>query len=533
MLFNSEAFIFVFLPATLAGFYLLNRPATRRLAVGWLVLASAVFYAWFSVKYLLVLALLIIFNFIYGAKLARAHAAGRQNPLELAVGLAVNLAILAYFKYTNFVIFNLNVAFNTHFVLQNIILPIGISFFTFQKIAYLVDCYRGEAEEYNFLDFSLFVMFFPQLIAGPIVHHKEFIPQLRGRIGAGVSATDMAAGLTLFTFGLLKKTLIADPLAGWSDQMFAIAKAGQAQNLLESWTAALAFTFQIYFDFSGYTDMALGLALMVGIRLPLNFNSPYKALSIIEFWRCWHMTLSRFLRDYIYIPLGGNRRGSSRRYINLMTTMLIGGLWHGAAWTFVVWGGLHGLYLIVNHGWQNLRSRFGLTRTSNAATRWAARVVTFVAVVLAWVFFRAETFGSAATLLQGMLGLHGISQPNGYVVSLEMLMPVLRALGVEASAVTLVLPLRLVVLIIVMFGVWSLPNSQQILAQFRPACEPVERKRLARPLSVFVRLGVLSGDGGLALTPVTGFLTAGALLGAVLYQALRSTTLQQFIYFQF
>ncbi len=285
MLFNSNIFVFVFLPVTLAGFFLIGSQGWHRAAIAWLVLASMVFYGWFRWQYLVLLAVLVLFNYYYGIKLARDHRRGQTRRIALVIGLAVNLLVLAYFKYMNFFLDNANVVFGSHFNISNIILPLGISFFTFQKIAYLVDAYRGEAEEYDLLDFSLFVMYFPQLIAGPIVHHKEMIPQFRRLAISHFSAVDLAAGLTLFTIGLVKKVVVADAVVRWSDPVFGAAQAGGAPSLIEAWNGALAFTFQIYFDFSGYTDMALGLALMIGIRLPLNFNSPYKATNIIEFWR--------------------------------------------------------------------------------------------------------------------------------------------------------------------------------------------------------------------------------------------------------
>ncbi len=537
MLFNSPTFILLFLPLTLLGFFLLGAKGWRRAAIAWLVFASAVFYAWFRADYLLVLAVLVVFNYLYGIKLSRDYQLHQSRLGWLAIGIAVNLGVLAYFKYTNFFVDNVNVLFGTNFVLQKIILPIGISFFTFQKIAYLVDAYRGEAEEYDFLDFSLFVMYFPQLIAGPITHHKEIIPQFRQASILRLSLVDLAAGLTLFAIGLFKKVVIADQVVLWSDTVFAAAAGGAPLSFLESWGGALAFTFQIYFDFSGYTDMALGLALMIGIRLPLNFNSPYKATSIIDFWRRWHMTLSRFLRDYVYIALGGNRRGPLRRYINLMATMLIGGLWHGAAWTFVVWGGLHGIYLVINHGWHALRDRFGLTRPSSTWSRGVARLLTFVAVVLAWVFFRAESFQAARVVLDGMTAINGVGLPAHYAEYLGSLAQVLRNLGVSFNDAMLVYSYgwpEAVGLLVLLLMVWFTPNSQELLARFRPAltvCEPARCAALFR--RVAIRLRLAAPDGSFALTPATGLLVGATLLGGLLYQAIRTTTLHPFIYFQF
>ena len=520
MLFNSATFVFLFLPIVLFGLYVIGRLGGHRFAIVWLIVASAVFYGWFKVIYLPLLAILTAFNYLCGSKLSRECEAGRRRPVLLAVGIAVNLGVLAYFKYMNFFLDNFNGLFETHFSIGAVLLPLGISFFIFQKIAYLADSYKGETSAYTPLEFTLFVMYFPQLIAGPIVHHSELIPQIRQRLQ--ISALDLSAGLSLFTMGLLKKIVLADPLAHFSDALFSVASAGQGQSLIASWSAGLGFTFQIYFDFSGYTDMALGLALMMGIRLPLNFNSPYKALNIIDFWRRWHMTLSRFLRDYVYIPLGGNRRGPRRRYVNLLITMLLGGLWHGAAWTFVAWGGLHGLYLVVNHGWERARRHLGFTK-STPVTRAASRLTTFLAVVLAWVFFRAQTFGEASLLLKGMLGFYGLASPPSALATMNAELPFWTA-GDFAVAVA--------ILAILLTAVWTLPNSQEILAGFRPAKQPIEPRPLVRA-PLLIRWGLIGKDGQVALTASSGVLVASALFGAMIFQAVGSTTLHPFIYFQF
>ncbi|HEV2101040.1 MAG TPA: MBOAT family O-acyltransferase, partial [Stellaceae bacterium] len=351
------------------------------------------------------------------------------------------------------------------------------------------------------------------------------------------STVDLAAGLTLFTIGLVKKVLIADTVVHWSDPVFALAQAGGAPSLIEAWSGALAFTFQIYFDFSGYTDMALGLALMIGVRLPLNFNSPYKATNIIEFWRRWHMTLSRFLRDYVYIPLGGNRRGKQRRYVNLMATMLLGGLWHGAAWTFVVWGGLHGLYLIVNHGWAALSQQRAAQPRLAALRVWSCRILTFLAVVLGWVFFRAEGFRSGFLMVKGMIGLNGTVLPARYGSDFGILSSMLHHLGVRfdnsigATSKGMTEVAGLAALLVV---VWALPNSQQLLARFRPALSALEPALLAARLrGVGARFGLVAADGSLALGAAAGCLVGSIMLATLLYQGVRSTTLHQFIYFQF
>jgi alginate O-acetyltransferase complex protein AlgI len=516
MLFNSPVFVFLFLPVTLFGLYLIGRFCSHRLAMVWLIVASAIFYGWFKAIYLLLLATLIIFNYLCGAKLSHDCQSGRPRPALLAFGIAVNLGVLAYFKYMNFFLDNANHLLGTHFTWGVILLPLGISFFIFQKIAYLADSYKGETSSYTPLEFTLFVLYFPQLIAGPIVHHSELIPQIRKCLR--ISATDLSAGLLLFTLGLLKKIALADPLAHLVDGLFAVAAAGQGLSFLASWCAALGFTFQIYFDFSGYTDMALGLALMMGIRLPLNFNSPYKALSVIDFWRRWHMTLSRFLRDYVYIPLGGNRRGERRRYVNLMITMLLGGLWHGAGWTFVVWGGLQGLYLVVNHGWQGSRQRLGFVK-STLATRAASQVITFLAIVVAWVFFRAPNFTVAATVLKGMTGRYGFAGVSPAATTI----PFLTAYG---------FPSTVAILAVLVAAVWTLPNSQEILGAFRSVQSPTAGAPSARA-PFFTRLGSLARNGLLTLNASSGFIVGAALVGALIFQSMSSTTLQQFIYFQF
>ena len=506
MLFNSAPFILAFLPVVLIGLFLLGKLGRRRLAIAWLVMASAFFYGWFSLGYLGLFAVLILINYALGIRLAGNFRALKQNPYLLAFGIAMNLSVLGYFKYTNFLIGNVDRVFGTSFVLTSIIIPIGISFFTFQKIAYLVDAYRGEAEEYDLLEFSLFVMFFPQLIAGPIVHHKEIIPQFR-HSDLRLSYADLAAGILLFAVGMFKKVMIADTVATWSNVVFAAAKSGAPVNCLDAWFGALSFTFQIYFDFSGYTDMALGLALMMGIRLPLNFNSPYKSANIIDFWRRWHMTLSRFLRDYVYIPLGGNRRGRGLRYVNLMLTMLIGGFWHGAAWTFVAWGALHGIYLVVNHGWRSGRELLGLKGDLGVAGRLGATTLTFLAVTIAWVFFRAESFTAAGAMLKAM-ALFG-----GGTGSMDI---------------------RWVAIAGLLGLVWLLPNSQELLARWRPVLGDLNPARLPGLLRSWgVRTGFTTREGTAALTGSTGAATAFVLFGLLVYQALSSTTLQPFIYFQF
>ena len=417
MLFNSYIFIFAFLPATLAAVAVARRAGARP-AMTVLVTASLLFYGWFVPGHIVLLLGSVAVN--YGTS-RLIHRRGGSRAW-LTAGIAANIGLLGTFKYLDFLIGTVNGALGAEWTLLHIILPLAISFFTFQQIAYLVDVHRGLAIPPPPLDYTLFVCFFPQLIAGPIVHHSEIVPQFRKPDFARITRATLAIGLTWFTIGLAKKTLLADSFAPIAEATFSLARDGAAPSLFEAWFATLAFAFQIYFDFSGYSDMAIGLALIVGLRLPLNFDAPYRAASIIDFWRRWHMTLSRFLRDYLYIPLGGNRLGEVRREINLMITMLLGGLWHGAAWTFVAWGGLHGLYLSVNHVWG---------KTGLRLPRAAGWLLTMIAVCVAWTFFRAESFAAALTMTEGLFGLNGIVMAEAHRALLGPLGDLLATVGVR------------------------------------------------------------------------------------------------------
>jgi alginate O-acetyltransferase complex protein AlgI len=415
MLFNTFSFIFVFLPVTITGFFFLSRLG-EFFGAGWLVLASLAFYAAWNPLYLVLLLGSIVFNFSVGRCLApdiRLSSPGVRKAIATC-GIIGNLTLLGYYKYANFFVENINHLTGWAINLGTIILPLGISFFTFTQIAYLVDAYRFKAQEPRFLHYALFVTYFPHLIAGPILHHAEMMPQFARRDVYRFDAARFTIGLVYFSIGLVKKVVLADGIAPFVGPVFDAAERAGHPMLLDAWSGALAYTFQLYFDFSGYCDMAIGLSWMIGIALPLNFNSPYKATSIIDFWRRWHMTLSRFLRDYLYIALGGNRYGDSRRYINLMLTMAMGGLWHGAGWTFVVWGALHGAYLIVNHAWLALRKKIPLT-PMNPVENSIAWTVTFGAVVVGWVFFRAHTLAGALRIVRGMAGGYGCALPFGWL----------------------------------------------------------------------------------------------------------------------
>jgi D-alanyl-lipoteichoic acid acyltransferase DltB (MBOAT superfamily) len=406
MLFSSHIFLFLFLPLTLGGFCLFSRLLGPKPAKIWLTVTSLFFYGWWNPLYVTLIVASMLVNFSLGRQIGAAVRAGRSGKAWLALGLTANLLLLGYYKYANFFTDNANALFGTHWDIGQIILPLGISFFTFTQIAYLVDVRRGVVCEYDLGDFLLFITFFPHLIAGPIIHHKEMMPQFRETKTFRFHWDNLAVGLAIFAVGLFKKAVIADRLGDTAGKIFGAGAAGTPMVARDAWGGALCYTFQLYFDFSGYSDMAIGLARMFGIVLPLNFNSPYKAVSIADFWRRWHMTLSRFLRDYLYIPLGGNRCGKIRRYVNLTLTMVIGGFWHGAAWTFVLWGLFHGVCLAVNHLWQ---AAWGARRRPAFLppwlTTWTARAFTFILIVIGWVLFRAADMHAARHLLDSMFGL--------------------------------------------------------------------------------------------------------------------------------
>uniref|UniRef100_Q07SL6 Probable alginate O-acetylase AlgI n=1 Tax=Rhodopseudomonas palustris (strain BisA53) TaxID=316055 RepID=Q07SL6_RHOP5 len=402
MLFNSFPFFFVFLPCTLAAYFLISYDK-RSFAIPTLVAASLIFYSYWNWRFTPLLIASIILNYSFGRALAFYNRSDRRR-LVLSIGVTINILLLFYFKYLDWFIDVFATLFGVDFGTFGYPLPLGISFFTFTQIAYLVDTYHKKVSERSFSHFLLFVTYFPHLIAGPILHHAEMMPQFSSVSNKRISWHNISLGLFLFLIGAIKKVGFADTLAPFADRVF---DGTHQLSAADAWAGALAYTGQIYYDFSGYTDMALGLSRMFNISLPLNFNSPYKAKSIIDFWRRWHMTLSRFLRDYLYISLGGNRRGSTRRYLNLFITMLLGGIWHGAGWTFLIWGALHGSYLIVNHAVRAIRRRFNWDRRCLADH--LAQPLTFLAVVVAWVFFRATDLESALRIVQAMIGLGTIN----------------------------------------------------------------------------------------------------------------------------
>ncbi len=417
MLFNSFEFIFVFLPLSVVLYYFLTHKRLVEAAKGLLVFASLTFYSYWNIRYLPLILSSMLFNYIIGNLLSGNTRSGKSPISKKSVlffGVTANLGLLGFFKYSDFFLSNLNIFLSHNIELLHLALPLAISFFTFQQIAYLVDSYRGETKEYDFLNYAVFVSFFPQLIAGPIVHHREMMPQFARLRNKLINYRHIAMGLFLFSMGLFKKVIIADTFSVWANVGFDTAAN---LNFIEAWSTSLSYTFQLYFDFSGYTDMALGIGLLFNIKLPINFNSPYKALSIQDFWRRWHITLSRFLRDYIYIPLGGSRKGDFRTSANLLVTFVLGGLWHGAGWTFVFWGFLHGSALVIERLWR---------KTGWVLPRLLAWFITFNCINIAWIFFRANTWQDALKVLKGMFSFDSIVLGR----ELYAIMPYLSKIGI-------------------------------------------------------------------------------------------------------
>ena len=399
MLFNSYEFILFFLPVCLVFYYFLLNKKFYKLSKAHLVCSSLFFYSWWNIHYLPLLLISILFNFYINQQITKKNSNHFQRKQILIFGIIANISLLAYFKYSDFFITNINLILGLQLPLLDLVLPLAISFFTFQQIAYLIDSYSTERKENNFLNYTTFVTFFPQLIAGPIVYYKEMMPQFNN-IKKTKKGNYIALGLFLFSIGLFKKVIIADTFALWATSGF---DKSSILTFFEAWATSLSYTFQLYFDFSGYTDMAIGLALLFNINLPANFNSPYKATNIQDFWQRWHITLSRFLKDHIYIPLGGNRYGNYKTINNILITFTIGGVWHGAGWTFIFWGLLHGLALVVNRIWKSLGMILPI---------WLSWFLTFNFVNVAWIFFRSNNWEDAIKVLKGMVGLSGVVLPS-------------------------------------------------------------------------------------------------------------------------
>ncbi|MFC7738944.1 MBOAT family O-acyltransferase [Roseomonas sp. GCM10028921] len=512
MLFNSHVFILAFLPITLAGFALLRQLTPTWPARLWLLVASLVFYGWWSLACLGLLLISLVANHTLGEAIGRARiAAPRRARILLTLAIAANLALLGWYKYATFAAGNLEVLTGLDLAIGAVVLPLAISFYTFLQIAYLVDMRRGRGAGYSFLDYALFVTFFPHLIAGPLVHHHELIPQFHQRAEFRLRAEDLSAGLAFFGMGLLKKLVIADPVGALATPIFA---GNVPPGLAEAWIGAVAFAVGLYYDFSAYSDMAVGLARMFGIRFPYNFNSPYQATSIVDFWRRWHMTLSRFLRDYLYIPLGGNRHGSGRRGLNLMVTMLLGGLWHGAGWNFVIWGGLHGAYLLVNHAWSGTVARSRIAGRDLSLGTVPARALTLLAVLVAWVFFAAPDPGTAFSVLGGMVGLNGALRPDNAILLAAFLQDGLSGLlGRTGGTAAVMTTLALCLLGFALLMIFAAPNSQQIIDGRAAEIDEPQRWQTLR----------FRPRAPAAVAVAAAFLLALALMADV----------KEFVYFQF
>jgi D-alanyl-lipoteichoic acid acyltransferase DltB (MBOAT superfamily) len=488
MLFSSWNFLVYFFPATLLGFYLI--PTTWEVVrKSWLIAASLIFYGYWKIDYVPLLVASVAVNFGIAEGITRCVTPRAAKHLLIA-GIALNLAVLGYFKYTHFTVHVLSHLVRHDLGSFRILLPLAISFYTFTQISYLVDVFRDRRVHYNFLTYALFVVFFPHLIAGPIVRHWEIIPQF-ATTRFRVNRDNFGVGLTLFLLGLFKK-YAADTVAIYADAVYGGAGQGAALCHGEAWIGTLAFAFQIYFDFSSYSDMAIGLARMLGLKFPHNFDSPYQASSVIVFWERWHRTLTRFLREYVYFSLGGNRRGYARQNLNIMATMLLSGLWHGAGWTFVLWGVLHGAFIAVNHAW-----RLWVARIGWKLDHWVFRAggvgTTFIVVTLAWTLFRASNIHVAGNVLHGMLVPGG---PAGVplIKHDDLALETLGILGVIC---------------------WTMPNSQQLLGKYEPILEPVRR-----PAWFQLRLN----------------LWTGLLLGFLAYLILRNAHASEpspFLYFNF
>jgi alginate O-acetyltransferase complex protein AlgI len=495
MPFNSYPYL-VFMIVVVGAFLALEGrfPWGKR---AFLLLVSYGFYAWWRADFILLLVGSTIVNYAVGGEITRRHALSRSTKGLLIAGLVFNLGLIGLFKYAGLFVHTADGLLGLDYPIPNLFLPLAISFFTFEQISYLVDAADGKAQRYSFLDYALFVGYFPHLIAGPIVRYNDLIPQFSESRTKAQRDVDLSLGVTLFTIGLAKKTLIAENLAPFADVVFSAAHQGVAVSAGDAWLGTLFFAFQIYFDFSAYTDMALGTSCMLGIRLPFNFNSPYKAASIIDFWRRWHVSLSTFLRDYLYFSLGGNRQGPVRRYANLVITMLLGGLWHGANWTFVIWGGLHGFYLCINHAWRKIWIALDVKppRAIAVLGQPAAVLLTFAATTLAWVVFRAQDFATAARMVQGLVGEGGTTRLVSFT------------------------PLAAVSLTVLFAIVWFAPNSMQMTWSYRPALDPPKGTSHVRQIR-FLRWQ-MSRKSAVAM----GLVCIAAVLAL--------SNLSPFIYFQF
>jgi alginate O-acetyltransferase complex protein AlgI len=528
MIFSSYMFIGVFLPIVLIVYYVLLK-YSQSISQYFILGSSFVFYMSWNPPYIMLLVFSILFNYAVGSALLRYSERIHGRRFLFVLGIFVNVGLIAYYKYANFIAENVNSIASVGIGSMDIILPLAISFFTFQQIMFLCDVRSGKISDVRFFHYALYIAFFPQLIAGPIVHYRELVPQFLYRNVRRFVSVNLAVGLAIFAIGLFKKVVLADTIGVLSDQFYATVALQESYTIWEAWMGALAYSLQIYFDFSGYSDMAIGLARMFGYKLPLNFFSPYRAKSIIEFWRRWHITLSRFLRDYVYIPLGGNQKGPLVRYANLLITMLVGGLWHGASWNFVIWGGIHGVLLIINHLWRMLLSSLGL---SFKIPTIVAVPVTFLCVTVAWVFFRVESFDDAMLMISVMSGAHGVVLPLWMADATGAFGTTLADAGVRFETLQhFGGRFPLLMLLGGMAIVWFAPNTIQFVRKYRPVLPSDFRDLIYRPLETGsfwfwpLRFVVWRPNvrNGLAI----------AVLLAVALMFMIPGNARQFVYFQF
>jgi D-alanyl-lipoteichoic acid acyltransferase DltB (MBOAT superfamily) len=519
MLFNSYEFILLFLPITVIGFLALGL-MSRQLAMAWVILASIFFYAWWRPFNLAIIGPSLVVNYFLGRWLLGLQgdaSKSRTRAFALTIGIIFNIAFLGYFKYANFAVSVAHDVTGRNFVFEEVILPLGISFITFQKIAFLVDVAGGKIKSFSVRDFLLFVLFFPQLVAGPIVHYQESVPQFQAAT-AKFDKTAYAAGLTLFVFGLFKKVVLADGMAAHVSPVFAFAQGAGDPTMVQSWLAAIGYTLQLYFDFSGYSDMACGAALFFGVKLPMNFNSPLKAANIIDFWQRWHITLTRFLTAYIFTPISLNftRQRAMKRlpplratgsklgaFLQLLVaptlvTMFISGVWHGAGYTFIIWGLLHGFYLVIAHAWRQYGPKKGSAPKAvttdgavpaaqsmvpsalvNFIAQRAGWMITFLAIAVSMVFFRAPDVGTAVDVLKGMTGLNGVGLPQELADRVHMAS--LGGMKLAGGEVYLHQFIPAAGFLIGLFAIAILmPNSLQVMEKFKPTLtSPNEPPKIA------------------------------------------------------
>ncbi|MFT5484197.1 MAG: alginate O-acetyltransferase complex protein AlgI [Halieaceae bacterium] len=512
MLFNSTAFLFAFLPVVLVGFLALQRLGHTTAIMVWLTLCSLFFYGWWNPVYLLLILFSAAVNFSLARVMTKHHETGFS--WVLAAGVSFNLGLLAYFKYVNFFLENARVLLGGDYNFTHIVLPLAISFYTFQQITYLVDTRKGLTKDHSILEYLLFVSFFPQLIAGPIVHHSEMLSQFKSLGISRGTARNLAIGLSILAIGLFKKVVIADGLAQYATPVFTMAAAGATLSTLDVLAGSFSYAFQLYFDFSGYSDMAIGLACLFGLKLPVNFYSPFRAQNISDFWRTWHASLSRFLRDYVYTPLGGFLCSPSRQRFNLFCTMFVGGIWHGAGWTFVVYGVLHGCYVVIHQLWR-VKVSGPLELVGNRHYQFTAQILTFLVVVMSLIVFRSDSMTTAVHIFSCLTDINGVVFEADYMAAIQRsgLFRIVSTLPLTVTPAWFVAN----VLWLSLAACWILPNTQQLFAAQQVT---LQKTKMGRP--AVLRLEWRNSPAWMAFT---------ALLITVSFMNLNSVS--EFLYFQF